>query len=98
MRVTVCHYPAGASKWNPVEHRLFSEISKNWAGCPLRSYETILKYIRTTRTATGLRVSVHLIEQEYPAGVKISKAQKATINLTRHDVHPVRNYTIVPHS
>ena len=53
LSVTVCHYPTGASKWNPIEHRLFSEISKNWAGCPLRTYETILNYIRTTRTENG---------------------------------------------
>ncbi|MGH7472068.1 MAG: ISAzo13 family transposase [Longimicrobiales bacterium] len=98
LRVTVCHYPAGAAKWNPIEHRLFSEISKNWAGCPLRTYQIMLNYIRTTRTATGLRVSAHLIELEYPTGVKLSKARRATINITRHDVQPVRNYTIVPHS
>ena len=57
LTVTVCHYPSGASKWNPIDHRLFSEISKNWAGHPLRSYQTILNHIRTTSTATGLRVA-----------------------------------------
>lgn len=55
--ITVCHYPTGTSKWNPIEHRLFSEISKNWAGKPLRNYETVLKYIRTTKTSTGLKVT-----------------------------------------
>jgi hypothetical protein len=59
--VTVCHYPPGASKWNPIEHRFFSEISKNWAGRPLDSYETILNYIGTTRTQTGLEVQAHLV-------------------------------------
>lgn len=61
LTVTVCHYPTGASKWNPVEHRLFSEISKTWAGCPLRSFELMLHYINGTRTATGLRVRAHFV-------------------------------------
>jgi len=94
--VTVCHYPSGAPKWNPIDHRLFSEISKNWAGQPLRSYETILNHIRTTTTKTGLRVSAHLIDREYPKGVKISDAQFATIALERHETQPLRNYTIHP--
>ena len=94
--VTLCHYPAGASKWNPIDHRLFSEISKNWAGHPLRCYETILNYIRTTTTKTGLRVSAHLIDQEYPTGVKIPDDQFAAIALRPHDVQPLRNYTIRP--
>lgn len=94
LNVTVCHYPSGASKWNPIEHRLFSEISKNWKGQPLRSYETILNYIATTTTQTGLRVSAHLINQEYPKGVKISNAQYRTIALEPHTTQPLRNYTI----
>lgn len=96
LSVTVCHYPTGASKWNPIEHRLFSEISKNWMGCPLRTYETVLNYIRTTRTETGLRVRVNLIRQPYPKGVKISKDQMATVVLVPHDTQPIRNYTIHP--
>jgi len=96
--VTVCHYPSGASKWNPIDHRLFSEISKNWAGQPLRSYKTILNHIRTTTTKTGLSVSAHLIDREYPKGVKISDAQFATIVLERHETQPLRNYTIRPRS
>ena len=96
--VTLCHYPAGASKWNPIEHRLFSEISKNWSGCPLRSYETIVKYIRTTRTETGLRVTARLIDKEYPKGVRISDALMATLDITPHDTQPLRNYTIRPRS
>jgi hypothetical protein len=94
--VTLCHYPAGASKWNPIEHRLFSEISKNWKGRPLDSYETILKYIRTTRTATGLRVRARLIMKQYHTGVKISAAQMKTIDLRPHTVQPQRNYTLHP--
>ena len=64
LKVTVCHYPSGASKWNPIDHRLFSEISKNWAGHPLRSYQTILNHIRTTTTDTGLCVTAQLVDQE----------------------------------
>jgi len=94
--VTVCHYPAGASKWNPIEHRLFSEISKNWKGRPLDSYETILNYIRTTRTATGLRVKARLVMKRYTTGVKISLAQMKTIDLRPHKVQPQRNYTLHP--
>ena len=94
--VTICHYPAGASKWNPIEHRLFSQISKNWAGCPLRDYETILNYISTTRTKTGLVVTAELIDQEYLGGVKIPDALMATIDLHPHETQPLRNYTIRP--
>jgi hypothetical protein len=94
--VTVCHYPTGASKWNPIEHRLFSEISKNWAGCPLRSYETMLNYISTTRTETGLRVTAQLVTQEYATGVKIPDALMATLDIRPHEVQPLRNYTIHP--
>jgi hypothetical protein len=96
IRVTVCHYPTGASKWNPIEHRLFSEIGKNWAGHPLDSYETMLNYIRTTRTETGLRVKAHLDTRDYPKGVKISDAQMATLDVRPHETQPLRNYTIYP--
>lgn len=96
--VTVCHYPTGASKWNPIEHRLFSEISKNWAGCPLRDYDTIVNYITTTTTKTGLVVTGELIEQEYPGGVKIPDVLMASIDLDPHETQPLRNYTIRPHA
>lgn len=96
--VTLCHYPSGASKWNPIEHRLFSEISKNWKGRPLDSYETILKYIRTTRTETGLRVRARLVTKQYRPGVKISAAQMKTLDLRPHEVQPHRNYTLHPTS
>ena len=98
LTVTVCHYPSGASKWNPIDHRLFSEISKNWAGHPLRSYRTILNHIRTTTTDTGLCVTAQLVDQEYPKGVKISDAQFASIALEPHQIQPLRNYTIRPRS
>jgi hypothetical protein len=94
--VTVAHYPAGASKWNPIEHRLFSEISKNWAGCPLDSYETTLKYIRTTKTTTGLRVRAHLVRKAYKKGVKISDAQMKELDITNAEHLPRWNYTLRP--
>lgn len=96
LSVTVSHYPTGASKWNPVEHRLFSEISKHWAGRPLDSYETILKYIRSTRTKTGLRVKAHLVRKTYEKGVKISHGQMDDLSLRTHGIQPHRNYTLEP--
>ena len=96
--ITVTHYPAGASKWNPVEHRLFSPISLNWAGQPLVSYETILKFIRTTQTETGLWCRAWLDPRDYPTGLKITAEQKAEINLKPHRVFPNWNYTIEPHA
>ena len=92
----VSHYPPGTSKWNPIEHRLFAEISKNWAGEPLVSYETILNDIRTTRTETGLTVSAALLDGEYPTGIKISDEQMAQLDLRPHDICPMWNYTIRP--
>jgi len=94
--VTVAHYPPGASKWNPIEHRLFSEISKNWAGRPLDSYETVLNYIRTTTTSTGLKVTAHLTERKYEKGLKITDNQMRTLPITMHESLPRWNYTIAP--
>ena len=96
LSVTVSHYPTGASKWNPIEHRLFSEISKNWAGEPLDSYERILKFIRTTKTASGLRVRARLVRKPYQKGAKVSNARMEELCLKRHDVLPKWNYTISP--
>jgi hypothetical protein len=98
LTITVCHYPTGASKWNPVEHRLFSEISKTWAGCPLRSFEVALHYINDTRTATGLQVQAHLVSTIYETGVKVSNEQLAALALQAHEVCPQWNYTIHPRS
>ena len=94
--VTVCQYPPGTSKWNPIEHRLFSEISKNWSGQPLDSYETIVKYIRSTKTTTGLRVRASLVKKIYEKGIKISKAQFAALSIKRHDTLAQWNYTLSP--
>jgi hypothetical protein len=94
--ITVCHYPPGASKWNPVDHRLFSFISINWAGKPLRSYEIMLNYIRNTTTQHGLEVDAILNENKYEKGIKISDAQMNEISLTNNELLPQWNYTISP--
>jgi hypothetical protein len=94
--VTVCHYPTGTSKWNPIEHRLFSEISKNWAGRPLDSYETILNYARSTRTSSGLKVNAYLVHSDYPKGLQITDEQVKRLRIERHDTQPSRNYTMLP--
>ena len=94
--ITVCHLPPGTSKWNKVEHRLFSFISINWRGKPLRSYRTIVQLIAATTTATGLTVRAELDENKYPKGIKVSDAQMAAINLSPHSFHADWNYTISP--
>jgi hypothetical protein len=96
LTVTVCHYPPGASKWNPIEHRLFSQISKNWAGQPLISYETVVKYIRTTRTETGLAVAAHLVSMVYEKGESVSDDEMAMIPLVKDKKLQDWNYTIQP--
>jgi hypothetical protein len=94
--ITICHFPPGTSKWNKVEHRLFSFISINWRGKPLRTYRTIVQLIAATTTDAGLKVRAMLDRKKYPKGVKISNDQLATVNLTRHDFHGDWNYTIKP--
>jgi hypothetical protein len=96
LTVTVCHYPTGTSKWNPIEHRLFSAISKTWAGCPLFTFEVAAQYIRETKTKTGLAVAAHLIHTNYTTGEKISDEQMATLNIVFHETCPQWNYTIYP--
>ena len=96
IEVMVCHYPTGASKWNPIEHRLFSHISLNWAGKPLRSFETMLGYIRHTTTQTGLQVKAFLLDREYATGNKVSDKEMAALNLIRRGVCPRWNYIIKP--
>jgi len=82
--------------WNPIEHRLFSEISKTWAGCPLRWFDLLLHYINDTRTATGLQVQAHLVSTKYETGLKVSDDQMAALALQAHEVCPQWNYTIHP--
>lgn len=94
--VTVCHYPTGASKWNPVEHRLFSEISKHWAGQPLRDYQTIVRLIGQTSTQTGLVVNCKLNTKDYPTSVPVSKNQIDQLQLLKSPILPDWNYSILP--
>jgi len=96
IEVIICHYPTGASKWNPVEHRLFSQISGNWAGKPLRSWDTMLNYIRGTQTQTGLTVKAFLVEQPFEKKQHVSKEQRAMLNLQRRPICPNWNYVIKP--
>ena len=96
MPITVCHYPPGTSKWNRVEHRLFSFISLTWKGKPLWNYETVVNLIGATRTKTGLRVKAVLDTNDYETGVEISKAQMAGLQIRRHKTHPEWNYTLIP--
>lgn len=96
LTITVCHYPPGTSKWNPIEHQLFSQISKNWAGTPLIDYETVLKYTKSTTTTTGLQVKAKLVKKRYKEGLKASEDQLNALNIRYHDVNPKWNYTISP--
>jgi hypothetical protein len=96
LRITVCHLPPGTSKWNKIEHRLFSFITINWRGKPLLSYRTIVQLIAATTTDTGLKVRAVLDENKYPKGVKVSDAQLAAVNLSKHSFHGDWNYTILP--
>jgi hypothetical protein len=94
--VTVCHFPPGTSKWNKIEHRLFSFITINWRGKPLRTYQTVVNLIAATKTRTGLNVQCELDSCDYEKGRKISDAQMETINLRPHKFHGEWNYTIAP--
>lgn len=92
--ITVCHFPPGTSKWNKIEHRLFSHISTNWRGRPLTSHEVVVDLIAGTTTRTGLKVRAELDRGSYPKGVKVTDAQLAAIPLHRHDWHGDWNYTV----
>jgi transposase len=96
LAITVCHYPPGTSKWNKIEHRLFSFISINWRGKPLVSHEVIINLIAATTTKTGLAVYARLDDREYPKGIEVSDEQLAAVNLHPHDFHGDWNYTISP--
>ncbi len=96
LTITVCHLPPGTSKWNKIEHRLFSFITQNWRGRPLVSYQTIVQLIAATTTKAGLEVRSELDTNTYPAGVKITDEQMSQVHLQRHDFHGEWNYTIRP--
>jgi len=96
LAIAVCHFPPGTSKWNKIEHRLFSFISSNWRGQPLRDYETIVNLIAATTTAKGLKVTCRLDRRKYPLGRDVSDAQMQSINLERNKFHGEWNYLIKP--
>jgi hypothetical protein len=96
LQVKVCHYPPGSSKWNPIEHRMFSFISNNWLATPLNNYETVLKFIRTTKTTAGLKIRALLNKKHYEKGIKVSDQQMQQIALKRYTLRPNWNYAIAP--
>ena len=96
MEISICHFPPGTSKWNKIEHRLFSYISINWRGKPLTSYEVIVNLIGSTTTSKGLKVKSELDTNIYTTGIKISNEELEKINIKRDDFHGEWNYTISP--
>lgn len=96
LEVMVCHYPSGASKWNPIEHNLFSYISLNWAGEPLRSLSTMLNYLRGTKTDTGLKVEATLTQKQYEVGLKVKDQEMKKLNFERRRICPQWNYVFTP--
>ncbi len=96
LTVTVSHYPPGTSKWNPIEHRLFSQVTRNWAGEPLTDLDKALNFIRTTTTKSGLVVTAQLIADTYVKGSKVTDAEIRRLNLLPHDTLGRWNYTLHP--
>jgi len=96
LQIVVCHFPPGTSKWNKIEHRMFSFISLNWRGKPLESREAIIELIAGTRTTTGLKIYAQLDDREYEKGVTVSDEQLATVNLSRETFHGEWNYSVTP--
>lgn len=96
LRVTVSHFPTGCSKWNPIEHRLFGPISRNWSGIPLRSLDTMLALIQGTQTKTGLTITAEILDGVYKTGKKVSKKLMALLDLVPAEVCPQWNYTLRP--
>jgi hypothetical protein len=96
LRVRVCHFPPGTSKWNKIEHRLFCHITQNWRGKPLRTFETIVDTIGNTRTASGLKVKAQLDKRTYPTGVVTTKAEMDALSLHAHEFHGEWNYELRP--
>jgi transposase len=96
LEISVCHFPPGTSKWNKIEHRLFSQITLNWRGKPLTSYEVVVNLIAATTTSKGLEVKCMLDENEYPKGIKIDKKQVEDLDIVRDEFHGEWNYTFKP--
>jgi transposase len=97
LEISICHLPPGTSKWNKIEHRLFSFISQNWRGKPLVSHQVIVNLISATTTKTGLRVRAEIDPGKYPKGIKVSDEEVASIRIARDEFHGEWNYTILPH-
>ena len=98
LRIAVCHFPPGTSKWNKIEHRLFSYITQNWRGKPLRSFQTIVNLIAATTTKTGLKVHAELNTETYQSGIKVSDEELAQVKIRRDKFHGDWNYEIQPRS
>jgi hypothetical protein len=96
LRIHVCHFPPGTSKWNRIEHRLFCHITRNWRGKPLATYETVVELIGSTRTSKGLHVRARLDKGSYPTGVEITKAEMKELDLHKEDFHGDWNYRVEP--
>lgn len=96
LTITVCHYPPGTSKWNKIEHRMFSFISMNWKGEPLINYETVVNMIGATTTKSGLKIKAQLDRNKYETGVKVSDREMKELKIEHHQLHPDWNYTIFP--
>jgi hypothetical protein len=94
--VTVAHYPSGASKWNPIEHRMFNELSKNWTGVPLETFDTLVNFAKKTKTKTGLRIEAYRDRRPYEKGKKVSDKELATMALIKSTELGKWNYTIQP--
>ena len=96
LEITACHFPPGTSKWNKIEHRLFSHITMNGRGRPLVTNDVVVNLIGSTKTKSGLRVKARLDKRKYPKGVEVSDEEMKAIKLTRHKFHGDWNYTIKP--
>ena len=94
LKITVCHFPPGTSKWNKIEHKMFSFISMNWRGKPLRSYEMILNLIEGTKTKKGLKIKAKMDKKIYELGKKVSEKEMEKVNILEHKINPKWNYTI----
>jgi hypothetical protein len=97
LAIDVCHFPPGTSKWNKIEHRMFSHITQNWRGRPLVSHEVVINLIANTTTKTGLRIQAELDAGIYPTGIKVSNQELDAVNLKRAKFHGEWNYTLMPH-
>ena len=96
LQIQVCHFPPGTSKWNKIEHRMFSFVSINWRAKPLESLQAVIELIAATTTTTGLKIYAELDQREYPKAVEVTNQQLAMVDITRHAFHGEWNYTITP--